>query len=117
DGLSDNRFGLAERFFKNAKAFQKPFDDSRVNGVVKVKVPNMDDFRPLTQPVDSANPLFNSSRIPWQVIIDNHPAELKVDAFRSNFSRNQHSQCVAVLESVYYRLFGFILIAPNQDGW
>src|SRR5262245_47016345 len=43
----------------------------------------------LLVPVNAPHPLFEPRRIPWDVVIDHHPAELQVDAFASCVGGNE----------------------------
>ena len=51
----------------------------------------------LPETVDAADALFHALRVPWQVVVDQHGAELQVDTFCGGFGRNHEPATLAEL--------------------
>ena len=49
----------------------------------------------LPVPVDSAHPLFEAGRVPWNVVIYEYPTELKIDALGPCLGSNHYTALVA----------------------
>lgn len=82
---TENLLEAAERGLAELKPMIEAAVDAIVDRAGMDKVPDRDGLRRLAEAVDAPDPLFDPHRIPGQVVIDHHAAELKVDALAADF--------------------------------
>ena len=102
-------FDLAEHFVAGAEdtleqveLVLKEFEDALLGEVALVGEVHDNDVVLLAETVSTADALFHALRVPWEVVVDDHRAELEVDAFRRRLGGDHDRAFVA--EVVHERL-------------
>ena len=73
---AQNRFEFAQRPLDKAEAFVEPLINDGVNGMFEDEVEHRDFSSLLTKAIDSSDTLFETHRVPGQIVVDHDPAEL-----------------------------------------
>ena len=98
----DTRFDRAEHLVGSAEyarekleLFSQKLEDALIGSIVPVQ--EVDDHNVMLLPiaVTATYTLFDPLRVPWQVIVHDHRAELQVDPFGGSLGRDHYLRLVA----------------------
>src|ERR1700737_4810099 len=82
---AQDRFQFAYRAFEHSDPVVKPLEDVGLDRARDVHVVDKDLFVSLAEPIETADPLRTSHRVPRQVVVDKDVAELEAQPPRTNF--------------------------------
>ena len=77
---AEDFIGLAEEAVEQTELLVKELEQPRVRGVFAVQKVDDDHVELLAVAVAAADALLDLLRVPWQIVVDDHVAELEVEA-------------------------------------
>ena len=90
---------IADRLAEDVQPLKQPIQNNFLDRVLGDEANNMDAIRCLTKSIDATDALLNLHRIPRQVVVDQHPGELKIDTFAADLGRDQNGGAIRISES------------------
>jgi len=85
--ITENCFEVADRRFEDPNPLIQPVKDPLLDRLADDHVQDMNDLPLLPVAVQPADPLLDSHRVPWQVVVEHPGAELKVETFGPDLAR------------------------------
>ena len=82
---AQNLLEITDRPAKNVDPIIEAAENLLFYCIGQPKIGDLDAIRVLAQAVQAPDPLFHAHRIPWEVVVYECAAELKVQTLRSNF--------------------------------
>ncbi len=103
-GRAKDRIEPSHRFLEDMNAMLQHVENTNIDGIPYREVENLNNMF-LTNSVHPSDSLLNSHRVPGQVIIHKHMAELKISPLSSRFGANQNLRPDIVPESSHGAVF------------
>ena len=114
--LAKDWLEVAKRLLDDPQSQVEPTVDLLLDRVFRDQVDNVDRFRSLANPVDTADPLLDLHRVPGKIPVYEDAAELKIQPLAANFGGEQDRAARRLRELVHHVLAVGLHFAMKLDG-